>query len=160
MSEVDLLLLGIDNEAQRAKCQGHWCLMTRAEVDKFTIATALPTVTVFNALRLNLRIFECMAVESTQQTVWRVQCHLPGALSTAGLPVGCSAADRGAAYERPCVVRPVQPDDKHGAAPQKRAGHDRVGDAIAAGAEGQGLAAAQSLEGALPRVAALVVLHA
>ena len=55
---------------------------------------------------------------------------------------------------------PVQPDDKHGAAPKKCAGHGRVGDAIAAGAEGQGLAAAQRLEGALPRAAALVVLHA
>ena len=94
-----------------------------------------------------------MAVESTQQAVLR-------ALSAAGLPVGCSAADRRAAYEQPRVVGPVQPDDKHGAAPKKCAGHGRVGDAIAAGAEGHGLAAAQRLEGALPLAAALVVLHA
>ena len=83
-----------------------------------------------------------------------VQCHLPGALSTPGLPIRRSAADRGSAYERPRVVGPVQPDDKHGAV------HKNALDMVEWEMLLQGLAAAQRLEGALPRAAALVVLHA
>ena len=66
-----------------------------------------------------------------------------------------SAADRGAAYARPRVVGPVQPDDKHGAV------HKNALDLVEWEMLLQGLAAAaKSLEGVLPRAAALVDLHA
>ena len=64
-------------------------------------------------------------------------------MSLAGSPF-YSAADRGAAYARPRVVGPVQPDDKHGAVHKNALGMVEWEMLL------QGLAAAQSLEGALP----------